>query len=87
MSKFNVGDKVRYVGKDHEDMPEFYPPVGTIGEIIEDTDETSYYVQWSKGSTSKEDRWYCSKEDIKLVEDVDMTNEEIWKIRGKQIYL
>lgn len=81
MSKFNVGDKVRYIGKDHDDMPKFYPPVGTIGTVIKQLNEYDVvYVQWEKGSTSKEDCWYCNNNDIELVKNEDMTNEEIWEM-------
>lgn len=81
MSKFNVGDKVRYIGKDHNDMPEFYPPVGTIGTVVNQLNEyDDVYVQWEKASTSKEDCWYCGKYDIELVKNTDMTNEEIWEM-------
>lgn len=80
MSKFNVGDKVKYVGKKHKDSPEFYPPVGTIGTVVQDVDGIDYYIQWPKGSTSGKDCWYCNKNNIELVENVDMTNEEIWEM-------
>ena len=78
--KFNVGDKVRYIGKDHREMPEFYPKIGTIGTIVKEGGDTDWYIQWPKGSTSKEDCWYCDENDIELVENVDMTNEEIWEM-------
>ena len=80
MSKFNVGDKVIYIGKDHREMPEFYPKIGTIGTVVEEGGDTDWYIQWPKGSTSEEDCWYCDKNDIRLVENVDMTNEEIWEM-------
>lgn len=76
--KFNVGDKVRYIGKDHREMPEFYPKIGTIGTVVKEGGDTDWYIQWTKGSTSREDCWYCDENDIELVENVDMTNEEIW---------
>lgn len=80
MSKFNVGDKVKYIGIEHDINPQWFPIVGTIGTVIQDVDEIDCYIQWSKGSTSKEDRWYCNKNDIELVENEDMTNEEIWEM-------
>ena len=80
MSKFNVGDRVRYIGKDHRKMPEFYPEIGTIGTVAKDGGDTDWCIQWPKGSTSREDCWYCDENDIELVENVDMTNEEIWKM-------
>lgn len=80
MSKFNIGDKVRYIGKDHKEMPEFYPEIGTIGTVVKEDGDTDWYIQWPKGSTSRKDCWYCGENDIELVENVDMTNEEIWKM-------
>ena len=80
MSKFNVGDKVRYIGKNHKEMPEFYPEIGTVGTIVKESGDTDWYIQWPKGSTSRKDCWYCDENDIELVENVDMTNEEIWKM-------
>lgn len=80
MSKFNVGDKVKYIGIEHDINPQWFPIVGTIGTVVQDVDEVDYYIQWPKGSTSKGDSWYCNKNDIELVENVDMTNEEIWKM-------
>lgn len=77
---FNVGDKVRYIGKNHNDNPQWYPPIGTIGEIIKNIDEADCYIQWERGTTSKNDRWYCNKSDIEFIENIDMTNEEIWKM-------
>lgn len=84
MSKFNVGDKVKYVGYEHEEHPAFYPTRNTVGEIISvDECEIDCIVQWPKGSTSKDDCHWCILSDIELCndkEDKDMTNEEIWKM-------
>lgn len=80
MSKFNIGDKVRYIGDDHGEMPEFYPKIGTIGTVVKEDGDTDWYIQWPKGSTSGEDCWYCDKNDVELVKDIDMTNEEIWEM-------
>lgn len=78
MSKFNVGDKVRYIGKEHEEMPEYYPKVGTIG-TIKDVRELNAWIKWPNGSTSKSDCWRCSLNDIeRIVEEI--TNEEIWEM-------
>ena len=80
MSKFNVGDKVKYIGKDHRETPEFYPEIGTIGTVVKESEDTDWYIQWPKGSTSGKDCWYCYENDIELVENVDMTNKEIWEM-------
>ena len=80
MSKFHVGDKVKYIGKDHAEMPEFYPEIGTIGTVVKESGDTDLYIQWTKGSTSRKDCWYCDRNDIELVKYIDMTNEEIWEM-------
>ena len=85
MSKFNVGDKIKYIGPKHDINPQWFPIVGTIGTIVQDVDEVDCYIQWPKGSTSKEDCWYCNKNDIELVENENMTNEEIWEMLRPKI--
>lgn len=77
--KFKVGDKVRYIGTEHETDPQWYPAIGTIG-TVKSVYETDCYIQWAKGTTSDNDCWYCNKGDVELVENEDMTNEEIWKM-------
>lgn len=80
--KFNVGDKVKYIGEGHESNPEWYPLTGTIG-YIKSMAETNVWVKWPDGSTSMNDYWCCSLNDIeRVVEGTtnDMTNEEIWKM-------
>lgn len=78
--KFNVGDKVRYVGAKHDIHPQWFPIFGTIGTVLQDVDKVDCYIQWPKGSTSENDCWYCDKQNIELVKDADMTNEEIWEM-------
>ena len=77
--KFKVGDKVRYIGTEHETCPQWYPMIGTIG-TVKGVDEIDCYIEWAEGSTSDIDCWYCNKGDVELVKDEDMTNEEIWKM-------
>lgn len=88
MSKFNVDDKVKYIGPDHAEHSDFYPLYGTIGEIKEVCDDHCW-VQWPKGSTSDDDYWSCDEinlEAIKtnkneMIQNInDMTNEEIWEM-------
>ena len=88
MSKFNVGDTVKYIGLDHAEHSDFYPLYDTIGEIKEVCDDHCW-VQWPKGSTSDDDYWSCEKINLELIETNknemiqnmnDMTNEEIWKM-------
>ena len=76
--EIKIGDIVRYIGKDHKEMPKFYPEIGTIGTVVEEVGDADWYIQWTKGSTSRKDCWYCDENDIELVENEDITNEEIW---------
>lgn len=80
MSKFIVGDKVKYIGKDHNEFPEFYPIIGTIGVINKIHADKKYWVQWPEGTTSDSDCWCCCESDMELIIDTEMTNEEIWEM-------
>lgn len=56
----NVGSKVRIIDdKVHNKYPRWFPVVGTVGAII-NTSNTSSYIQWPSGTTSKNDRRFCS---------------------------
>ena len=61
--KYKFGDKVRFTSKElHSIEPRHYPPVGTLGEIIDiDPNYDGLYVRWSKGTTSIDDCWWCDK--------------------------
>lgn len=87
LSEDMIGKKVRCIYKDGC----YHPEVGTIGTIVryDSYDEnSSYKVQWPKGSTIGDDRWWAFNNCIELVEDnaVDkqkipnMTSEEIWEM-------
>lgn len=87
MSKaIKVGDKVRYISKDHARKPEYYPEVGTVGTVKCIDENGNVWVQWPKGSTSKDDYWCCYEDDVELnnkentKENFEMTNEEIWQM-------
>lgn len=49
----------------HKRFPEWYPAPGTIGTILDASDEDCISIQWSKGSTSKDDIWYIRSEQIR----------------------
>lgn len=81
MSKFNIGDKVRYINTVHDTNPNYYPPYGTIGVF-----KGNNWVQWPAETTSGDGYWCCDESDIELVVDekktidTHMTNEEIWEM-------
>lgn len=89
LSEDMIGNKVRCICK--HSLYYYYPKAGTIGTIVEyncQDKDISYKVQWPKGSTWGEDRWWVNNRYIELVEDdetnkqeiPDMTNEEIWEM-------
>ena len=54
-------DSVRYIGKNgHKNNPEFYPAKDVVGKVIKVCSDLTCYIQWPKGSTSQNDRWYAS---------------------------
>ena len=53
----HVGLKVKFKDKlSHKVAPKYYPPVGTIGTVIEIIAEYPI-IKWEKGSTSEDDEW------------------------------
>lgn len=70
MNRFRVGDEVKYIGNEHNIDPQYYPVKGTLG-IIKRIDVNNHLceIQWRKGSTSKDDRWWCLMKYIKLTEN------------------
>lgn len=72
-----VGKLVRWVDeKNHRECPQYYPPVGTIGTILEVT-EDDILVRWPQDKTADPNEWYC---DTHCVEEVQglLTDGEIW---------
>lgn len=76
--KFKPGDKVIFCTEEgekwHDICPASYPPVGTIGTVIDAHPKVQYdgcniFVQWPKGSTSIDGQWYCNEDFLDLVED------------------
>ena len=72
--EIKVGDKVRYVAENEEEVEElrFYPPKGTIGVVVRIEDDAApYLIKWPKGTTKGDGFWYVCREDIELVENFD----------------
>lgn len=54
------GDSVRYIDKnEHKNSPEYYPAKDVIGKVIKVCSDLTCYIQWPKGATSQNDRWYA----------------------------
>ena len=56
--EYKVGDRVRYLNaRTHRTDPEYYPEVGTVGEVIA-VEKSIILVQWPKGTTAGHGRWW-----------------------------
>ena len=95
MEEFNTmmfGRQVRFIdAKAHEEMPAYYPEVGTIGIIVpveeNGRENGDFMIQWPTGSTSLDDKWFCEKEIIELVEEItDYTPEEYGIVEAVKIF-
>ena len=65
--KFKAGNSVRFISeRHHRDWPENYPAVGTKGKIIFKKGK-AMMIQWPKGSTSSDDRWYATAKEIEII--------------------
>lgn len=78
-----VGKKV--VFEDNAEAGSFwYPPVGTVGEVLDYEEENdTIFVQWPKGTTGGDGQWWVfSSQEVNLVEDniENVTNNEIWEM-------
>lgn len=63
------GDKVRFTcAMMHEFCPEFYPEPGTVGVIEQEAKLGGFWIQWPKGSTSRDDYYHAATCDIELAE-------------------
>lgn len=69
---YETGDLVRFINEErHDDQPEYYPEPGTIGTITmvdAHDDYEPYKVQWPRGSTSLDDRWWARAVDVVRVD-------------------
>lgn len=62
-----VGSKVIMIdGELHKEKPQWFPAVGTVG-IVRKLDYINCEVQWSKGTTSWQDKWWCNYEHLEVL--------------------
>lgn len=55
-----VGSKVRMINEEaYKDNPQWFPVVGTVGTVADDSPHVPL-IQWPSGTTSGDDRWFCS---------------------------
>ena len=62
-----IGSKVMMLdGELHNEKPQWFPVVGTVG-IVRNLWYINCEVQWSKGTTSWEDKWWCNYEHLEVL--------------------
>lgn len=62
-----VGSKVRMINKEvHKNYPQWFPVVGTVG-IVRNLCYINCDVQWPKGTTSWQDKWWCNYEHLEVL--------------------
>lgn len=69
-----VGSKVRFNRSAdcrffHLECPDCFPAPDTRGTIVGIGTRNSVLVQWTKGSTSANDKWWCATDQIRVVND------------------
>lgn len=63
-----VGSKVRMIDdKPHNENPRWFPVIGTVGVVTGELDYINCEVQWSKGTTSWRDKWWCNYEHLEVL--------------------
>lgn len=64
-----IGAKVKFTNERwHFIAPEYYPPPGTVGEIIA-SDDAGIRVHWPERVTIGDGCWWCVEDDVELVEE------------------
>ena len=62
------GDSVRYIGKNgHKNNPDYYPAKDVVGKVIEVCSDRTCDIQWPKGATSRNDRWYAAWNNLEVL--------------------
>lgn len=93
MDVIKIGDKVKFICEEaHTEMPTWYPPVGTVGNVIEvddeDPNDIGIHVAWPEDcgvapSGKNVYEWWCN---LKNVEIVPVTfSEAIRKMTDEEI--
>lgn len=62
-----------HASKIYDKYPQFYPPIGTVGKVLDIVREDAIYVQWSKGSTSFGDDWYAPTDMLRKLTKRDIS--------------
>lgn len=83
VSSFKIGDKVKFLGLSEDEAlvgSQFYPPVNTVGEVVEVLSPEFCFVQWPKGAIYSNGALSCPNRFLEKVTDekVDEKVIEHW---------
>ena len=70
VSSFKSGDKVKFLGLSEDEAlvgSQFYPPVNTVGEVVEVLSSEFCFVQWPKGAVYSNGALSCSNRFLEKV--------------------
>lgn len=81
VSPFKTGDKVKFLGFSSEDESlvgsQLYPPVNTIGEVVEVLSPEFCFVQWPKSAVYSNGALSCPNCFLEKVTNEKVTNEKV----------
>lgn len=61
-------DFVRYTDEEgHKKEPEYYPAKDMVGKVIRVCSDRTCDIQWPKGSTSSNDKWYAAWNNLEVL--------------------
>lgn len=73
MAKIKAGDKVRYIGGNHEKLRMIFPENGTVGTVerayIKADCGRMHLVQWPQGATAGGGLWGVPVKDVERVDE------------------
>lgn len=83
VSPFKAGDKVKFLGLSEDEAlvgSQFYPPINTVGEVVEVLSPEFCFVQWPKGAIYSNGALSCPNRFLEKVTDekVDEKVIEHW---------
>ena len=76
VSSFKTGDKVKFLGLSEDEAlvgSQFYPPVNTVGEVVEVLSPEFCFVQWPKGAVYSNGALSCPNRFLEKVIDEKVT--------------
>lgn len=71
------GDSVRYINEEiQKNNPNYYPAKDVVGKVIKVCVDLTCKIQWPKGSTSGDDRWYAAWSNLEVLAEEPVKTEK-----------